>query len=116
VKKLGIALAILLLALMAWSLFFDGHGMHLVIDGQEVTGPFKGLVGAGGLLVALVALFCAAIVLAFVFAGIGMVVIGLVVLAGLVVAAISLPFLLFLLVPLAIVWGFVALIRPRPHA
>ena len=53
---------------------------------------------------------------AFVFAGIGMFIIGLIVLAGLVIAAVSLPFLLFLLIPLAIVWGFVALIRPRPPA
>ncbi|MEJ0049302.1 MAG: hypothetical protein WDN04_26720 [Rhodospirillales bacterium] len=60
----------------------------------------------------MIALFCAAIILAFVFAGIGMIILGLVVVGGLVVAAISLPFLLILLIPLAVVWGFIALIRP----
>jgi hypothetical protein len=112
IKNLAIWLAIVMLALVAWGLFF-GTGTHIVIDGQEITGPLKGVVGTSGLIVAMIALFCAAIFLAFVFAGVGLFILGIVILVVLVVAGISLPFLLILLIPLAIVWGFIALIKPK---
>ena len=57
---------------------------------------------------AVVALFCAAILLVFVFAGIGLLVLDALVLAGLVAAWLAFPFLLPLLIPLLIVWLFVA--------
>lgn len=109
-KRLAIVLAVIMLGLVFWGLVF-GTGIHIVIDGQELTGPFKGVVGAGGLVVAMIGLFCAAIFLTFVFAGVGMIILGVVILVVLVVAGISLPFLLVLLIPLAIVWGFIALIK-----
>jgi hypothetical protein len=46
-----------------------------------------------------------------VFAGIGVIVLGLVVLAGLLLALLAFPFLLPILIPLAIVWAFVAIVR-----
>jgi len=110
-RTLAIALALLMLGIVGWALFAESNAVTIVINGQEVSGPLKGAIGIGGLVVALIALGCAAILLAFVFAGIGVIVLGLVVLAGLVLAMLAFPFLLPVLIPLAIVWAFVALVR-----
>lgn len=110
-KKLAIALTLLMLAIVAWGLFLDSSGVTIVINGREVTGPFKGAVGAWGLVVALIALFCTAILLLFVFAGIGVMLLGFFVFLGMVLAVLAFPFLLPLLIPLAILWGFVAMTR-----
>jgi hypothetical protein len=110
-RKLAIALAVLMLVIVGWALFAESNAVTIVINGQEVTGPLKGTIGIGGLVVALIALGCAAILLAFVFAGIGVIVLGLVVLAGLLLALLAFPFLLPILIPLAIVWAFVAIVR-----
>jgi hypothetical protein len=110
-SKLAIALAVLMLVIVGWALFAESNAVTIVINGQEVTGPLKGAIGISGLVVALIALACAAILLAFVFAGIGVIVLGLVVLAGLVLAMLAFPFLLPVLIPLAIVWAFVAIVR-----
>ncbi len=68
----------------------------------------KDAVGVWEFLIAIVALFSAAILLAFVFTGVGFVVLGCLVLVGLILAAVAFPFLLPLLIPLFIVWAFVA--------
>ena len=109
-KKLAIALAVLMLAIVAWGLFLESNAVTIVINGQQVTGP-KGVIGAGGLVVALIALFCAAILLVFVFAGIGVIVLGCFVFVGMILAGLAFPFLLPLLIPLVILWGFVAITR-----
>jgi hypothetical protein len=114
-RNLAIALAVLMLVIVGWALFAGTNAVTIVVNGQEVTGPLKGAIGIGGLVVALVALACAAILLVFVFAGIGVLVLGLVVLAGLLLALLAFPFLLPVLIPLAIVWAFVAIAR-RPKA
>src|SRR5439155_1357837 len=114
-RNLAIALALLMLVIVGWALLAGTNAVTIVINGQEVTGPLKGAIGIGGLVVALIALVCAAILLAFVFAGIGVIVLGLVVLAGLLLALLAFPFLLPVLIPLAIVWAFVAIVR-RPKA
>jgi len=110
-KKLAIALAVLMLAIVAWGLFLESNAVTIVINGQQVTGPLKGVIGAGGLVVALIALFCAAILLVFVFAGIGVIVLGFFLLVGMILAVLAFPFLLPLLIPLVILWGFVAITR-----
>jgi hypothetical protein len=97
-----------MLAIVAWALFMESSNVSIIINGQSVTGPLKGAIGITGLLVSSVALFCLAILLAFIFAGIGLFVLGGVVLIGLVVAWLVFPFLLFLLIPLALVWVFIA--------
>ena len=86
-KKVAIVLAFVMLALVAWGLFFEAGATRLI------------------------ALFCAAIFLLFVFAGIGIFVLGGVILAGLIMAGFAFPFLLVVLLPLAIVWLFIALTR-----
>ena len=112
-KKFAMALAVLMLAIVAWGLFLERNDVTIVINGQQVTGPLKGAIGAGGLVVALIALFCAATLLVFVFAGISVVVLGCMVLGGLMLAGVAFPFLLPVLIPLAILWGFVAFMRNR---
>lgn len=110
-KHLAIALAVLMLAIVAWGLFLERNAVTIVINGQQVTGPLQDAIGAGGLLVALIALLCAATLLVFVFAGIGVLVLGCLVLLGMILTGLSFPFLLPALIPLAILWGFVALTR-----
>ena len=111
IRKSAIVLAILMLAVVAWGLFFEAGSTRIIINGQELIGPLKGAVGAAGLVVGLIALFCAAIFMLFVFAGIGIFIIGGVIVVGLVLAGFAFPVLLFLLLPLAIVWLFIALTR-----
>jgi hypothetical protein len=110
-KKVAVLLAVIMLALVGWALFIEAGSTSIVINGQEITGPLKGTIGAAGLIVGLIALFCGAIFLLFVFAGIGVFVLGGVIVVGLIVAGIAFPLLLLLLVPLAIVWGFIAVFR-----
>jgi hypothetical protein len=110
-RSLAIAFTLVLLALAAWFLLFHGDGISIVIDGQPVTGPMKGVVGVGGIIGGIVALFCAAIILVFVVAGLGVVILGCVVFAGIVVALIMFPFTLPLLIPLFLVWLFIAIMR-----
>ena len=35
-----------MLTLVAWGLFFEAGATHILIDGQEITEPFKGTIGA----------------------------------------------------------------------
>ena len=55
--------------------------------------------------------FCAAIFLLFVFAGIGIFILGCMIFAALILSGLVFPFLLIPLLPLAIVWIFIAITR-----
>lgn len=112
-KQSAIALTLLMLVVVAWGLFLERNAVIIVINGEQVTGPLKDAIGAGGLVVALIAMFCAATLLVFVFAGIGLLVLGGMVILGLILVGLTFPFLLPVLIPLAILWGFVALTRPH---
>ncbi|MGH8746856.1 MAG: hypothetical protein ACREUK_10235 [Burkholderiales bacterium] len=111
-KSVALALVVVLLALMAWAVLHSS-GVTIVVNGRELAGPAKLAAEGWGLLVGIVGLFCAAILLAFVFAGIGLILLGAFVLAGLLLAWLAFPFLLPLLIPLVIVWLFVAAVRGR---
>jgi hypothetical protein len=112
-KKMAIALAVVMLAIVAWGVFVEGGATRIIINGQELTGPFKGAIGAAGMIVASVALFCAAIFLVFVVAGVGLFVLGCVIAVGLILSGFAFPYLLILLLPLAIVWLFIAIARHK---
>ena len=112
-RKLTILLAVVLLAFVVWGLFYENHAITIVVNGQQVTGPLKGAIGVGGMVVALIALFGVATLLLFVFAGLGIIVLGGFILGGVVLAGFVFPFLLPVLVPLAVVWGFIALVRHK---
>ncbi|HTN94343.1 MAG TPA: hypothetical protein VMJ33_07175 [Gallionella sp.] len=111
IKKAAILLAIAMLVIVAWGLIFEAGSTRIIVNGQELAGPLKGTIGAAGLVIGLIALFCAAIFLLFVFAGIGIFILGAVILAGLVLAGLAFPLLLVMLLPLAIVWLFIAITR-----
>ena len=107
------------LVLMLACLFLDkigGSDLHLQFNGDEVDGPLEWLFGmafaGGGLLIALAALVCAAVVAGMVIAGVGVfVVAGLAIACGVVVVvllAISSPVLLPLLILAAFAWLLVS--------
>jgi len=110
-KKAAITLAIAMLIFVAWGLFFEAGSTRIIVNGQEIVGPLKGSIGVAGLIVGMIALFCAAIFLLFVFAGVGIFILGAVILAGLLFAGLAFPLLLVMLLPLAIVWMFIAITR-----
>lgn len=114
-RKAAILLAFAMLAIVAWALLFEAGSTRIIINGREFVGPLSGAIGAAGFIIGLTALFCAAIFLLFVFAGIGIFILGGVIVAGLIMAGFAFPFLLVLLLPLAIVWLFIAIIR-KPGA
>lgn len=112
-KNLGVVLAGLMIVLFLWGAFFENGSTSIIINGQEVTGPLKGMLGAGGLVVSLVALSCFAILLALAFAGTGIIMLGCLIIGMGFVTALMFPFLLPVLVPLGLVWIFIALTRTR---
>jgi len=111
VKKAAIVLALLMLAVVIWGVFFEAGATRIIIDGHELTGPLKGSIGAAGFIVGMIALFCGSIFLLFVVAGIGIYILACIVFAGLIAAGFAFPFLLVMVIPLAILWAFIALIR-----
>jgi hypothetical protein len=109
-KNLAIVLVILLLGLLAWVLL-QSHDVAVIVNGQKLVGPAKLAAEGWGVLVAIVSLFCSAILLVFVFAGTGLIILGVLVFGGLVAASFAFPFMLPLLIPLFLVWIFVAAVR-----
>jgi hypothetical protein len=109
-KTVAIALVIVLLGLLAW-VALQTSDISIIVNGEKLTGPAKLAAEGWGVLVAMVVLFSAAILLVFVVAGAGLVVLGAMVLAGFVVIWFAFPFLLPLLIPLVLVWIFVAAVR-----
>jgi hypothetical protein len=111
-KNFAIVLSILVLALLA-AVLLHSSDIAIIVNGHKLAGPAKLAAEGWGVLVAIVGLFCVAILLAFVFTGMGLIVLGALVLCGLLAAWLVLPFLLPLLIPLFLVWIFVAAVRRR---
>ncbi len=114
-KKLAIILAVLMLAILGWVVFVQNDVVTVTINGKPVTTTVAGFGGAWGILVALIVIFCVAILLAFVFVGVGLIILGVFLLVGLIAAAILFPLFLPLLIPLFIIWLVVA-ISGKPKA
>jgi hypothetical protein len=112
-KNFAVMIATLMVALVLWGLFFENSSTMIVINGQEIEGPLKGMLGAGGLVVALIALISLAILLALAFAGTGIIIVGCIIVAIGVFTAFAFPFLFPVLIPLALIWAFIALIRKK---
>jgi len=111
IRKLALIMVVLMMVFLAWALLGAGHGVSVTINGHDITTPFDAIVGVWGFILTVVILFCIAILLAFVFAGVGLIVMGSLALIGIILAAVAFPFLLPLLIPLFIVWAFCALLR-----
>ena len=110
-KKTALILALMMFAIVIWGIFFEGGTTTIIINGQTLTGPFKGAIGLAGLVVAWVAFICAAILLLFVFAGVGLFILGGLITVGLILTWFMFPSLLIILIPLFVIWGFIALTR-----
>lgn len=112
---------ILLLALGAavWHAA-DAGTFHTNWNGDEIDGPlgavFGMLIGGGGLLIAATVLCCVALLLGFVMAGVGLLLVLLLSVLALVLVAALTPVMLPLLIPLAIVWFVATRIRNNRRA
>ena len=112
-KNFAMVIAVLMMALVLWGLFFENGSAMIVINGQEIEGPLKGMLGVGGLVLALIALISLAILFALAFAGTGIIIVGCIIVAAGVFTAFVFPFSFPILIPLALVWAFIALIRNK---
>ena len=79
-KKLALISVLILSFVCAWGLL--SSDVSITVNGQQFHGPFETLVGGWGLIIATVAIFCAAILMAFVLAGVGLVILGVLALVG----------------------------------
>lgn len=104
-RKLLVAAVLVLLALMAWQSLF-GDSMNINIDGDQIDGPLGALLtvlfGGAGLLIGGVVMVCVAIFLCLLFAGLGILMVGGMALAAVIVVALVSPLLLPLLIPIGI--------------
>jgi hypothetical protein len=112
-KNFAMVIAVLMGTLVLWGLFFENSSTIIVINGQEIEGALKGMLGAGGLVVALIALISLAILLALAFAGTGIIIVGCIIVAAGIFTVFVFPFLFPILITLALVWTFIALIRNK---
>ena len=108
-KKLALILVLLMAIVCTWGLI--SSNVSVTINGKAIEGPLEVVAGFWGLVITTVVLFCVAILLVFVFTGVGLIVLGVLVLVGLILLGIAFPFLLPLLIPLFIVWAFCAGVR-----
>jgi len=105
-KKLALISVLILSFVCAWGLM--SSDVTLTVNGQQFHGPFETMIGGWGLIIATVAIFCAAILMAFVLAGAGLIILGVLALVGFLLLAVIFPFLLPVLIPLFIVWAVCA--------
>ena len=105
-KKLALVCMVILALVFAWGI--TTSNVAITLNGQAVTGPFAAVAGGWGLVLSTVVFFCVAILLAFILAGVGLLVLGIMALVGFIILATAFPFLLPLLIPLLIVWAFCA--------
>jgi hypothetical protein len=109
-KKLALLMILFLILVCVVSLTGPSQ-FSVTINGEQINGPLKGIVGVGTLVIIPVILLCIGILLAFVFTGIGLIILGCLVFTCLVSFCVSFPFLLPVLIPLFIVWIYCALAR-----
>jgi hypothetical protein len=109
-KKSAAFLIVFLFALLLWNVFSYGSDMSFNVDGDEIGGPLGALLAmlfaGGGTLIAMLAMLVVGAVLAVVFAGVGIILIGGLGIGALVLALAISPLLLPLL-PLAVIWYLV---------
>lgn len=111
VKKLALITIALLVVYTAVSIAIANNGMSIIINGHELTGPLQGFLDLGEVIIATVVLFCVGILLAFVFTGVGLILVGVFAFVMIVLAAVLLPFIIPLLIPLFILWMFCCIVK-----
>ena len=110
-KRIALLSLLILSFVCAWGLM--SSDVTITVNGQQFQGPFETMVGGWGLIVATVAIFCSAILMAFVLAGAGLIILGVLALIGFLILAALFPFMLPVLFPLIIVWIVCAGTRRR---
>ncbi len=109
-KKTAIFVIAFLFALLLWNVFVYG-GPTVNFDGDEIDGPFGALLAmlfaGGGTLIAVLVMLVVGVVLAVVFAGVGIILIGGLGIGAVVLALAISPLLLPLVLPLALIWYMV---------
>lgn len=112
-KKLFPVIVVILLAMVIWNL--AAPDLSFYWDDGDVDGPLGALLalvlGGGGLVIGALVMVFVAVVLACVFAGLGILAVCGLGVGALVLAALLSPLLLPLLIPLAIVWFLVSRAR-----
>jgi len=115
-KKYAPYVILFLFAAMLWNLFDWSGDMTFNLDGEQIDGPLGFMLATlftgGGMLLAIFISVITVAVLAVVFAGVGVILIGSLAIGALVLALAMSPLLLPLLIVVAIVWY--AMRRPRP--
>lgn len=114
-KKVALVLIALLIGLFSWWFIHSGN-VTVIVNGEELAGPMEVFLGGWGMLVAAVLFFCVAILLAFVLAGVGLAILGILLLITMIFLAMATPLLLPLLLPLLIVWAFIAWAHRKKQA
>ena len=113
-KKLLVAAIVFVLAVSLWDALWSNN-MHINLGDDDFDGPLGALFGVvlagGGMLIAVVALVCAAVFVGVLCAGIGIVLVSALVLASVIVVAAMSPLLLPLLIPVGLYWIFSARAR-----
>jgi hypothetical protein len=113
-KKYAPYVILFLFAAMLWNLFTWSGDMTVNLDGDQIDGPLGFLLATlftgGGMLLAVFISVITVAVLAVVFAGVGVILIGSLAIGALVLALAMSPLLLVIVV--ALVWY--AMRRPRP--
>lgn len=116
-KKIIPTIVLLVCALMLCALLFNFGNSSISIDGDTIDGPLGALLAValagGGTLIGLVLIVVFSALLAALFAGVGLVVVGALGFAALAVVAALVPVLLPLLLPLALVWYLVQRARKQ---
>jgi hypothetical protein len=123
-KKTAYIVIAFLFALLLWNVFAFGGDSVVSFDGDEFDGPLGALIAmlfaGGGTLIAMLVLLVVGVVLAVVFAGVGIILIGCLGIGAVVLALAISPLLLPLLLPLALIWYMVSRSRKnrmmREHA
>lgn len=108
-KKVILLIVFLLIIIGALSLM--PSNTTITYNGEQVTGPLKHLIEAGGIVFVPILLLCMGILMAFMFTGIGLVILGFLMFFCLVSFSMTFPFLLPFLIPLFIVWLVFAFTR-----
>lgn len=84
------------------------------IDGVEMQGPIANLFGGIiGVVISVITLFCVAILLLFVFSGVGVILLLAFIIIGAILLSVALPFLLPVIIPLAFIFIFIYLQRRK---
>ncbi len=118
-KKLLVAAIVFVLAISLWDAMWSNN-LHVNLGDDDFDGPLGALFGVvlagGGMLIAVVALVCAAVFVGVLCAGIGIVLVSTLVLASVIVVAAMSPLLLPLLIPVGLYWIFSARARRQRRA